>query len=115
MSLTLDVATLLATVSNLFIGSMPSDPDNCVCIYNTGGFARSLSGTMVEEPTFEVKVRNNSYATGEALCETIKDLLHGKSTTKILMIEQMSDILDSGRDVSNRQEFTLNFRTYYRR
>ena len=115
MSLTTEIKTLLSSVSNLYIGSMPATPDNAVCIYNSGGFARSLSGTEVEEPTFQIKVRNTSYATGETLCNTINDLLHGASSTKILMIEQQGGINDIGRDESNRQEFTQNFRCYYRR
>lgn len=115
MSLTTEIRGLLSTVSNVSIGSMPSLPDNAVTIYPTGGFARSLSGTFLEEPTFMVKVRNTSYATGETLCNTINDLLHGASTTKMLMIEQQGGINDIGRDESNRQEFTQNFRCYYRR
>jgi len=115
MSLTADIRTLLTTVSNVYIGSMPATPDNAVCIYNTGGYARSLSGTFLEEPTFQIKVRNTSYSTGETLCNTIKDLLHGKTSTKILMIEQQGDILDIGRDANSRPEFTMNFRVYYRR
>ena len=115
MGLMAEVETLLTTVSNVYVGSMPSTPDNVVCIYNTGGYPRSLSGTKVEEPTFMVKVRNTSYSTGEALCNTIKDLLHGKTTTKILMCEQQGDIQDIGRDENNRPEFTINFRCYLRR
>ena len=115
MALTSDIKTLLSTVSNVYIGSMPTTPDNAVCIYNTGGFSRSLSGTEVEEPTFQVRVRNTVYATGETLCNTVKDLLHGATSTKLLMIEQQGDILDLGRDESNRSEWSINFRCYYRR
>ncbi len=115
MSLTGSVETLLSTITNLYVGSMPTTPDNCVCIYNTGGYPRSLSGTYVEEPTFQIRVRNTSYSTGEAQCNTIKDLLHGKSSTNLLMCEQQGDILDVGRDELNRQEWTMNFRCYYRR
>lgn len=114
MSLTTEIKTLLVSVSP-YIGNMPATPDNTVCIYNTGGYARSLSGTELEELTFMVKVRNTSYATGEALCSTINNLLHGHSTTKILMIEQMGGVNDIGRDESNRPEFTQNFRCYYRK
>lgn len=114
-SLTADIKTLLTSVSGVYIGNMPATPDNAICIYNTGGYKRSLSGTYLEEPTFMIQVRNTSYATGETLCNTIKDLLHGVKTTKILMVEQQGDVLDIGRDESNRQEFSLNFRCYYRR
>lgn len=115
MSLTTDIRALLTTVSNVNIGTMPPTPDNAVCIYNTGGYPRSLSGTEVEELTFMVKVRNSIYATGETLCNTISNLLHGATSTRILMIQQQGGINDIGRDESNRPEFTMNFRCYYRR
>ena len=120
MSLLTDVKALMTGVSSVYLGSMPDKSDhtvdNAVAIYNTGGYARSLSGTYVEEPTFMIKVRNTSYATGETLCNTIKVLLHGKTSTKLLMIEQQGDINDLGVDSTKlRHEWTLNFRCYYRR
>lgn len=116
MSVTAEVKVLLASISTpLSTGSMPKKPDNAVCIYNSGGYPRSLSGTFVEEPTFQIKVRNTSGEAGEALCETIASLLHGKATSKLLMIQQQGGILPLGRDESNRSEFTINFRCYYRK
>jgi len=115
VSLTSEIKGLLTSVSNVYIGSMPATPDQCVCIYNTGGYNRSLSGTELEEPTFMVKVRAATYSAGETACNTIKDLLHGATTTKLLMIQQQGDIQDIGRDENNRPEFTMNFRTYIRR
>ena len=115
MSLLTTVSGMLIGVSNVYTGNMPDSPNNAVCIYPTGGYPRSLSGTQLEEPTFMIKVRNTSYAAGEAVCDTVKDLLHGKSSGGILMIEQQSDINNIGRDEKNRQEWTLNFRSYFRR
>jgi hypothetical protein len=116
LSLITDVGALLTGVSNIGYGHVPTDPDNAVGIFNTGGYPRSLSGTQVEEPTFQVRVRNTSYSTGEALCCTIKDLLHGVNNSgKFLLIEQQGDTLDLGRDANNRAEFSMNFRTFYRR
>ena len=109
------IKVLLATVSNVYVGSMPTSPDNSVCIYATGGYPRDLAGSMIREPTFQIRVRNTSYTTGYALCETIQGLLHGvNGTSDFLLIEQESDILDVGRDESNRQEWTINFRAYYK-
>ncbi len=110
-----DVKTLLTSVTNMYYGDMPTTPDNVQCFYHTGGYARSSSGTYVEEPTFQIRVRNTSYETGYKQCNTIKDLLHCKSTGGILYCEQMSDILDLGKDENGRSEFSMNFRTYYRR
>ena len=116
MSLCADViAVLTGTISNLYEGNMPPDPVNSVGIYHTGGYDRSMSGTEVEEPTFQVRVRNSVYATGLALCETIKDTLHGYVGGHFLMIAQQSDILDLGRDANDHNEWTINFRCYYRR
>ena len=115
MSLSTEVKTLLTTISNVYIGSMPATPNDCVAIYNTGGYPRGLTATELEQVTFQIRVRSTSYATGETLCNTICDLLHGHSTTKILLIKQQSGILDLGRDESNRQEFSINFETYFKR
>ena len=107
-------------ITDIYLGSMPNNPDNAVAIYSTGGFPRDLSGTMVEEPTVMVKVRHTSYPSGEGVCNRIKDSLHGKdnqtvNSHDILLIAQQGDILDLGRDERNRQMWSMNFRLYYRR
>ena len=120
MGLLADVKSFLTSVSNVYLGSMPDSPANAVCIYATGGYPRDLSGNMVEEPTFMVKVRNTSYSTGETLCDTINDALHGQNNVTvngndILLIAQQGGVNDIGRDAKGRQEWTMNFRMYYRR
>jgi len=114
MSLISEVKTLLSAYSNVYIGSMPSTPDNAICIYRSGGYPRDLTGNFVSEPTFQIRVRNTSHATAESLCEDILDSLHAKTTTNLMMIQAQSDILSLGRDESNRAEFTMNFRAYYK-
>lgn len=115
MSLTSEIKSLLSTVSNVYRHSMPAAPVNAVCIYRAGGYERSSSGSKVEEPAFMVKVRNSDPDTGEALCDTIKDLLHNKSTSKVMGIYQVGDVQALGRNESNVDEWSLNFRAYYRR
>ena len=114
MSLLSEVKGLLTTVSDVYTGSMPSSPDNAVCLYHSGGYPRDMTGNFVAEPTFQVRVRNTSYATGAALADSIVKLLHGKTTTNIMMIQAQSDVLDLGRDESNRSEFSVNFRCYFK-
>lgn len=113
--ITSEIKTLLSGVANVYVGSQPAAPDNVVTVYNSGGFPRQLSGSFIEEPTVQILVRNLSYAAGETVCQTVKDALHGKSTTNIMVIQQMGDIQDMGRDNNGRQEFSLNFRMYYKR
>lgn len=115
MALTAEVASLLTTVSNVYLGNLPDSPDNAIAIIPTGGFARDLhfgNDSILREPTFQIIVRNASYATGEALCETILGLLSGKTTTNIKVIQQMSDIISLGRDQNNRPNWSINFRCY---
>jgi hypothetical protein len=115
VSVSSEIRGLLTTIPNVTGGDLPDTPDNSVAVYRAGGYARSASGTFVGEATVQVKVRNTSYAAGEALCDTIADLLHCKSTTKLLGVYQQGDILDLGRDAKGRPEWTLNFRCYYRK
>lgn len=117
MSLLEEVENLLTSndVSNIFIGDLPKTPDIVVCLFGTGGSDRSLSGTQVEEPTFQVRIRDTVYANGESRCNTIKDILHGYIGGSFLLIAQQGDIIPIGRDENGRPEFTINFRTYFRR
>jgi hypothetical protein len=110
-----DVKALMVGITNVYIGNAPPAPDNIVVLYNTGGYPRSLTESKIEEPTFQVRVRHVTYSTGVTLCETIKDLLHGAKSTRIQCIYQQGDILDIGRDENGRQEWTINFRTVYKR
>lgn len=115
MALTTEVESLLTTISNVYLGNLPDSPDNAVAIIPTGGFSRDLyfgNDSDLREPTFQIIVRNTSYATGETLCETILGLLSGKTTTRIKMIQQMSDVISLGRDQNNRPNWSINFRCY---
>ncbi len=116
MSLISDVGALLTSVSNIYYGYMPATPDNVVGIFHSGGYARSLTGTEVEEPTFKIIVRDTVYTTGIGICETIKDALNAANNSgNFLLIQQESDVLDLGLDENNRHEWSLNFRALYRR
>ena len=117
MSLTTRVKAILTagSVTAIYIGSQPSTPANCVTIYATGGFPPGLTPKALKEPTFMVRVRNTSYATGETLCDTIDDLLHGYSDANLQLIKNMGGINDLGRDANNNAEFTLNYKTYYKK
>lgn len=114
MSVISEIETLLVSVTNLSVGELPATPDNAVSLAASGGYPRSLTGTFMREPTFRIRVRSVSYETGWALCESIIDLLHGKTTTNIPVIQQQSDIVPEGRDSSNRHLFSVTFRTYFK-
>lgn len=109
-----EVAGLLTGISNVYYGNLPKSPDDVVCLRHYGGANQSLSGTMISEPSFQVFVRSTVYATGNTLCVTINELLHGHTTTNIPMIQRQGYIHDLGRDENNRNEFSMNYRCYYR-
>jgi hypothetical protein len=71
--LDLDFAT------NLFIGREPAEPDNCVTIFDTVGFAPYLGLTDkgYEYPSIQIRVRNRKYIDGWTIIEGIKTALHG--------------------------------------
>jgi len=109
------IKTKIDSLGSVYIGSMPDSPDNAICIYPTGGFPADLAGEMLREPTFMIKVRNTSYATGYALAASVRTALHGiNGETNFVLIEAQGDIMGIGRDESNREEWTINFRCYYR-
>lgn len=110
-----DVKTILGNGSTIYIGDMPASPDNVIGLFHTGGYARSLNDTPFEQPTFQVRVRNTSYATGETMCNTVKDALHKYVGGDFMLIVQMGDIQSIGRDENQRHEWTINFQCYYAR
>jgi len=114
MSLTTEIKALLSTIPNVYMGSLPPLPDNAACIYNSGGFPEGLTASRLKQPTFQIRVRNASYAAGEAMCDTINELLHGYSGPNIMLIQNMGGINDIGRDETGRPEFTMNYKTYFR-
>jgi len=67
--------------SDLFIGTEPTMPKDCVTIFDTPGFAPYLGLTSkgYEYPSIQVRVRNKKYIDGWNLIENIKDSLHGRS------------------------------------
>lgn len=71
----------LAYAKNLFIGTEPKDPIDCVTIYDTSGFAPDLNLTTqgYEKPSIQIRVRNKKYTTAMSLAEEIKNALHGQS------------------------------------
>jgi len=64
---------------NLFVGREPSNPDNCVTIFDTPGFpplATLGNDCAYQYPAIQILVRNRSYLVGYALIRSIVELLH---------------------------------------
>ena len=101
--------TGLTSGTNLFIGSEPTTPSDVVTVYDSGGYApdQTLDGSyFINRPTVQVRIRNNSYATGYALAETIRDTLQAVvnqtvGTTRILGVFTVSEPAHLGKIDTN--------------
>lgn len=106
--------------SELFTDIMPTGPDNCIVIRDTGGFDRETgfdADYNYEKPTVQVVVRNKAKLAAYAKMREITALLHKnidikKGGVRYICIWQQGDILTLGTDDKNRIELSVNFRIH---
>lgn len=72
----------LTFATDLFIGREPSNPDNCVTIFDTPGREPEMTLKGKDEPGYfyplvQIRVRNNAYVDGWNEIEGIKNFLNG--------------------------------------
>jgi hypothetical protein len=122
MSLINDMKLLLTGIeSTIFVGEMGDTPDNCLCVYATGGFPPSHSfDSKYEQPTFQVRIRNKVAATAYDKADAVKAALDGLTeqtinSVRYISIFQMGDVMPLGKDAKNRTELTVNFETKLQR
>jgi len=106
----------LEFADNMFIGREPAEPDDCITIFDTGGFPPYMGLTNVgyEYPTINIRVRNLHYVDGWNLANRIKDALHGRAHqtwngTLYTMIQCVNGPALLGYDDHNRVSFFINF------
>lgn len=111
-------ALALEYAVNLFISEMPDTPDECVCIYDTGG-APATPHISYERSTFQVRVRGNRGAYQDAydLAQAIKIELNGINnvtiaTTRYIGIWSAMDIIFVAYDEKHRPLLSINFRAH---
>lgn len=107
----------LTFATDLFVGREPTNPDNCVTIYDTPGTAPQLTftqGEVYEYPSIQIRVRNRNYVTGWNLINDIKSSLHGRGQEtwngtlySLIAATDSPALLDY--DDSNRARFVCNF------
>jgi len=77
-----EIGTYLATKSigtvgtDIFLGLMPDQPDNCIALFEYAGSPPDLHWNG-EYPGLQVRVRNKSYAAARTKIGKIMDELHG--------------------------------------
>jgi hypothetical protein len=107
----------LVFATNLFVDVEPTDPVDCVTVYDVGGLPPMLTMNaeeIYEYPSVQVRVRNAKYDTGWALANDIKSLLHGRARETwggalYSLIACSNGPLSIGQDENNRACLVLNF------
>ena len=120
-----DIAGLLVTAgigtiaTDLFVSEQPSLPDECVTVFDTGGFPPEANYNY-EKPTVNIRVRGKKggYQNAYAKAKSVKDELHAKtnedidSVNRIIAIWCMGDIIPLGNDDNGRPMLSINFRIH---
>lgn len=109
----IDSNTSLTAGTNLFIGTLPANVDNCVGIFQSGGVEPTTYLDVIK-PTIQVIVRNTNYETAQQLSYQIYDLLHQlykitMGSTEIYTVFALQEPTDIGEDETGRAVFTGNY------
>lgn len=105
---------------NIFVGSYPDSPDNCVALLGLLGQTQpNVNIADFEYPRFQIVVRNIDYETGAGKLREIRQAIHDKLmiTTEhfvALYIQAEQDGYPIGQDDKGRFEFSINFNAQYR-
>ncbi len=114
-----EIGAYLATKSigtvgtDIFLGLMPDQPDNCIALFEYAGSPPDLHWNG-EYPGLQVRVRNKSYAAGRAKIKEVVTELHGAheltlNGTRYLLIKARGSPEVLKRDNNNRVELFVNF------
>lgn len=104
--------------TDLFVSEMPAEPNECVCLYDTGGEDPDPEYDY-ERPTVQVRVRGarGEYKAAHELAQAIRNILNGEHNYTIngaryIGIWGVGDILFVGYDDNHRPLVTVNFRIH---
>ncbi len=114
-----EISAYLATKSvgtvgtDIFLGQMPDQPDNCIALFEYAGSPPDLHWNG-EYPGLQVRVRNKSYAAARTKIGEAMIALHGLheqtlSGTRYLLIKARGSPEVLKRDNNNRVELFVNF------
>lgn len=114
----MDIADLIRTNEaegwTVYTGNEAPSPDDAITVYDTGG-GQANADRPLYDPTIQVRVRSREYADGYTKALAIRDLLMIRTARDIGIWHYtgfwlVSDVAKIGRDDSDRELFTVNFR-----
>ena len=99
--------------TDIFLGLMPDQPDNCIALFEYAGSPPDLHWNG-EYPGLQVRVRDKSYAAARTKIGEVMEKLHGLheqtlSGTRYLLIKARGSPEILKRDNNNRVELFVNF------
>jgi len=99
--------------TDIFLGLMPDQPDNCIALFEYAGSPPDLHWNG-EYPGLQVRVRNKSYAAARTKIGEVINKLHGLheqtlSGTRYLLIKARGSPEVLKRDNNNRVVLFVNF------
>jgi len=98
---------------DIYYGSKPSSPVNCITIFDTGGFAPKKDTTS--DPTVMIQVRNDDYSVGMDKLHQIHNLLKDKNNfwlgdhIFVYLSEALGEPGHIGKDENGRDLFSVNY------
>lgn len=112
--------------TNLFLGTMPETPDECVAVYENSGSAPAFTmgpgGIVIDYPMLQIVARagREDYPTARDKAESIRILLASVldstiSSVNIMRIEPMGSVNPLGVDSKFRPMVSVNFRCLVRK
>lgn len=111
-------ASEAANVWSIRVSLMPTSPNRCIVIYDSGG-APPNPKFLLDEPTVNIRIRGNKldYKATYAKALSVRDALLGRSpvtvnTTRYIGFFAASDVAFIGYDDNQRPLFSLNIRMY---
>jgi hypothetical protein len=99
--------------TNIFLGMIPDEPDNCIALFEYAGSPPDLHWNG-EYPGLQVRTRSKSYAAARSKIGEVMKKLHGLheqtlSGTRYLLIKARGSPEVLKRDNNNRVELFVNF------
>jgi hypothetical protein len=100
--------------TNIFIGTLPDENNNCLAVIDTGGM-ESDHDVPIAEFTFQVLIRNSVYSDGRDLIDDVYNALNQVAnvtldSTYVYTIIAVNPGAHIGRDDAGRDMFSINFK-----
>ena len=107
---------------NLFIGRLPSKPDNCVVLFTNPSAPPdvALDAATINNDSFQMYVRNTSYQEAMEIAYQVIEVLHVRNRFEVnesfyLFVKETSNPFLFEWDDNNRVILIVNFETKRRR